>query len=360
MTSTISWLQGADGARGESWNPIRARNVVTRRLGHHCEHVHEGCRFCYAEALNRNRRGLPYGGTGLDFKPGHLDAGEVEVFLDEERLLAPLAWKKPKRIFVESMSDPYGRWVDDRWLHRIRAIQAATPQHTYVELTKRPGRMKAFNNHRGTSTSTLRQAIELGADGAFGSATLAVIQQCLAIWPLRNVMGGPSCSTQADVNAFVPLVLQTKLAKRVVSLEPLLEAVRLDDIGDHIDALRGAQPHLSERGFVEDMSFFRPLDLVIVGLESGSGARPRNIELVHKIVAQCRAAGVACFVKQLGRHPLITVDRGERLLKLRDRKGEDWNEWPEDLRVREFPPVELPAAAAPPTAQRDLFEGATS
>jgi protein gp37 len=394
MTSTISWLRGADGTRGESWNPIRARDTRTKRLGHHCEHVHEGCRFCYAEDLNLNRRDLPYGGTRLPFKPAHLDAGDVEVFLDEERLLAPLSWKKPKRIFVESMSDPYGRWVDESWLHRIRAVQAATPQHTYIELTKRPSRMKAFNNLARTPASVLRAAAELGADGAFGSSTLAIINARLDRWPLSNVIGGASCSIQADLNVFGKTLLETSLAVRVISLEPMLAPVNIlslalsldsGDVGlcrcGHRHGLKhdpdtgGVAWRCHARGCACE-EFRRPpgvgLHGAIVGFESGADARSGNIAWIRAVIDQCRRAGVACFVKQLGRRPLgFVVDdqrrRGARRrpieakevrLKLRDRKGEDWSEWPEDLRVREFPAIDIPVIAAPPMAQLDMFPAA--
>ena len=112
--SKIEWTDA-------TWNPIRARRtettiiasegepddtITTTTLGWHCEHVSEGCRNCYAEAMNRWR------GTGLPFKPGH--RGEIELFLDERTLLQPLRWQRPRMIFVRSMTDLFADFVPDK------------------------------------------------------------------------------------------------------------------------------------------------------------------------------------------------------------------------------------------------------
>lgn len=135
--STIEWTDS-------TWSPIRARlkEKIGRKakgsLGWHCEHASEGCRNCYAEGFNRRL------GTGLDFKPGHRD--DVEIFLDEEMLLAPLRWKKPKIIFVCSMTDAFASFVRDEWLDRMFAVMALCPQHTFQVLTKRAERMREYIN----------------------------------------------------------------------------------------------------------------------------------------------------------------------------------------------------------------------
>src|ERR1700689_5299672 len=115
-----------------TWTPIRARRTLPsplggeggrrpdegehlrQRIGWHCEHVSEGCRNCYAETMNRRL------GTGLDFKPGH--RADVEIFLDEKMLLAPLRWKKPRRIFVNSMTDTFAEFARDEWIERMFAV----------------------------------------------------------------------------------------------------------------------------------------------------------------------------------------------------------------------------------------------
>ena len=134
---------------------------------------------------------------------------------------------------------------------------------------------------------------------------------------------GTSISTQADAYLNLPLLVQIPAAIRFVSLEPLLE---------HVGLGRFATPPNATG----------PIDWVIVGGESGPGARPCNVEWIRSIIAQCKAADVPVFVKQLGRQPIIDVrdDRtisGWRKRALADRKGGDIEEWPEDLRVRQFP-----------------------
>ncbi|MEK9751770.1 MAG: DUF5131 family protein [Rhodospirillaceae bacterium] len=105
--SRIEWTDA-------SWTPIRARNRATGKVGWHCEHVSEGCRNCYAERWNR-----PYG-TGLPYKPGH--RADVELFLDEQLLTQPLRWRRPRRVFVCSMTDLFADFVPDEWIDRVFAV----------------------------------------------------------------------------------------------------------------------------------------------------------------------------------------------------------------------------------------------
>lgn len=315
--STISWL-ARPGTRPATWNPIRARNVATGKVGWHCEPVHDGCAGCYAEA--QNAAGFR-GGTGLAYKPGHRQNGDVEIFLDEKTLLQPLGWTAPRTIFVCSMTDLYGSWVPDAWLDRIKAVEAATPQHTWIELTKRPERMLAYLADRAWyARAAYRLAGLAGASpGAWRTAGLLTRLQA-AGEPLANVWGGASCSTQRDADRFLPIVLATPLAIRIASLEPLLGPI---EASRHLGGLAGCPG----------------IDWAIIGGESGSGARESILDDHRSLIGQCRAAGTAVFEKQLGRFP---VENGGRL-KLRDRKGEDPAEWPEDLRVRGWP--ESPTAA---------------
>ena len=114
--SKIEWTDA-------SWTPIRARNRITGKLGWHCTHASPGCVHCYAEDMNRHV------GTGLPFKPGH--EKDIEVFLDETMLLTPLCWKRPRKIFVCSMTDLFADFVPDEWIDKMFAVMALTPQHTY-------------------------------------------------------------------------------------------------------------------------------------------------------------------------------------------------------------------------------------
>ena len=127
--SKIEWTDS-------TWNPIRARRRDNGHVGFHCEHVSEACRNCYAEGMNKRLF------TGLDYKPGNRD--QVEIFLDEKTLLQPLRGKRPRKIFVCSMTDLFADFVADEMIDRIFAVMALCPQHTFQILTKRPERMRKY------------------------------------------------------------------------------------------------------------------------------------------------------------------------------------------------------------------------
>lgn len=128
-----------------SWNPIRARRTdatpadpeIADLVGWHCERVSPGCQHCYAETINEKRfgTGLPYNRKSRDL---------VSVELDEAALLKPLHWKKPRKVFVCSMTDLFGEWVPDEVIDRVFAVMALSPQHTFQLLTKRPERMREY------------------------------------------------------------------------------------------------------------------------------------------------------------------------------------------------------------------------
>jgi hypothetical protein len=205
-------------------------------------------------------------------------------------------------------------------------------------------------------------------------------------WPLPNVWLGVSCEDQQRADERIPDLLATPAAVRFVSAEPLLGPIDFrqwqhnygcgcgwggDSPLDYCNncGWRGyADGEIGEvkcpdcHEFIADynacpecdghdgdgMSFgpnSRPrLDWIIVGGESGHNARAFRVEWAESIIAQCKAAGVRCFVKQLGSNPRKlgeaigdTGFSGVPALRLRDRKGGDASEWPEGLRVREFP-----------------------
>lgn len=179
-------------------------------------------------------------------------------------------------------------------------------------------------------------------------------------WPLPNVWLGVSVEHQKAADERIPLLIETPAAVRFVSYEPALGPV---DFSPWL-------PILSVGG-VEMETW---LDQIIVGGESGPGARPFNIDWARNTIAQCREANVACFVKQLGASPYgffsdstsrvwpyspelgETIDQRDSqhdsyrtriFTRLKDRKGGNWNEWPDDLRVRQFPFNVAPPAQAP-------------
>jgi protein gp37 len=230
-----------------------------------------------------------------------------KVALIPERLDEPLRWRKPQRIFVNSMSDLFHEALSFTEVNRVFAAMARAPQHTFQVLTKRPVHMIEF----------------------FEWATLA--NAAVKEWPLPNVHLGVSVEDQGTADARIPLLLQTPAARRFVSYEPALGPVNFE-------------PFLQYPPFHESykMTFgpseHRGLDWVIVGGESGPGARPFDLAWARETVRQCREAQVAVFVKQMGAHPRVRMRNGTGgWLKLASPKGGDMSEWPEDLRVREFP-----------------------
>lgn len=288
----------SDGSKIEwtdaTWNPIRARHKgrpvavgkLTREIGWHCEHVSEACRNCYAERINRRL------GTGLDFKPGHRK--DIEIFLDENTLLQPLKWRKPRMIFPCSMTDLFGDWVSDEMLDRIFAVMALTPQHTYQVLTKRPERMRATILRLGKSIEPLElQARSLGW-------TLRFEGRGLVCWPLPNVWLIVSIGDQSDADKFVPILLETPAAVRGVSYEPALGPVDLQAVdGEALDPdAAGIKINALTGGCKSEMPWH--LDWVICGGESGPDARPMHPDWARSVRDQCAAASVPFFFKQWG------------------------------------------------------------
>lgn len=158
--SAIEWTDSM-------WNPLRARNLATGKIGWHCEHVSEGCRYCYAEDINRRL------GTHLDFKPGHRK--DIEFFLDEKILTLPLRWKKPRMIFVNSMSDTFADFVTDEMIDRMFAVMALCPQYWFQVLTKRAKRMREYCCNEQTPYRVARAMDEIGALQSIGQEEIKPI-----------------------------------------------------------------------------------------------------------------------------------------------------------------------------------------
>ena len=316
-----------------TWNPIRG-----------CTRVSEGCRNCYAEsvAARFSGAGLPYEGLTRDGKW----TGEVRVV--ERHFLDPLRWEKPRRIFVNSMSDLFHPNVTDETIDRVFAVMALAPQHTFQVLTKRPERMQAYLSRTRGEGNVLYRIVK--AAQATAKPERGLLRGEFAHdmgWPIRNVWLGVSVEDQATADARVPLLLQTPAAVRFISYEPALGPVdftRINMDGRRLDALSAAR--FDGAGSLAAAHPIRGLDWIIVGGESGPRARPFDVAWARKTVADCKAAGVACFVKQLGATAVgLPVPNDGRAVwrdgrfdgRLRDRAGADPAEWPEDLRVREFP-----------------------
>lgn len=299
-TTSIEWTE-------RTWNPIRG-----------CSRVSEGCRNCYAErvAARFSGEGLAFAGLAERAPSGPRWTGEVRLV--EEHLEDPLRWRRPRRVFVNSVSDLFHERVPDEWLDRIFATMALVPRHTFQVLTKRPERMCDYFGENGWAVG--------------GAGIRGPMRDRLEIWarrirpgwsdeddhvhgpfPMPNVELGVSVENQRTLDERLPALAATPAALRFLSAEPLLEPVDLC-LGDYPAGIRP--------------------DLVIVGGESGPGARPCRLDWLRSIVRQCREAEVLCFVKQAGAHVL---DADGRRVRLEHPKGGDLGELPEDLRVRELP-----------------------
>ena len=284
--SAIEWTDA-------TWNPVTG-----------CTKVSQGCHHCYAErdwARLAAPRTPPNIYTGRDF---------TDVRCHPEKLDIPLRWTKPRRIFVNSMSDLFHESVPDEFILKVfdvirqcqngyaPGLDKLAAWHTFQILTKRPERMRDF-----CTRLRFREKLYLSPFNApdFNPMT-----------SLRNTWLGVSVEDQATADERIPLLLQTPAAVRWVSAEPLLGPVNLrcvapfDDF--HTDALDTPDPT-------------RKLRWIVAGGESGPKARPMHPDWVRSLRDQCQAAGVAFFMKQITEH-------GRKV---------PFEKWPTDLQSREYP-----------------------
>ncbi len=274
--SDIEWTDA-------TWTPIRARNRKTGKVGWHCEKPSPGCKHCYAESINRRL------GTGLPFKPGHRK--DVELFLDEKMLTAPLHWPKPSLVFPCSMTDLFGEFVPDAWIDRMFAVMALCPQHRFQVLTKRAERMRAYKttpDRKRTIAATVMEISELlGRQAGSHKAKIKLdhFSRCFAgSGPFPNVWMGGSAEDQRRWDERLEHLAATPAAVRWVSVEPQLGHI---DAGNAFDAPPDGSP-------------YQPIDWVVCGGESGPGARPMHPDWPRWLRDQCAMAGVPFFFKQWG------------------------------------------------------------
>lgn len=233
------------------------------------------------------------------------------------------------------MSDLFHDQVSDEFIAGIWAVMALTPAHTYQILTKRHGRMRSLLGTAAFKLTVLAKARDTDP------------YRRSPMWPLHNVWLGVSVEDQKRAELRIPALLDTPAAVRFVSCEPLLGPV---------DLTRAVWTRGDQRGHGLTASFvhaggccaphqFHGINWCIAGGESGPNARPCDPDWIRFLVTQCHAADVAVFVKQLGgvwarRHGT-------------DPKGSDWVHWPQELRVRQFPPAtDLSTVDAPVEGER--------
>jgi protein gp37 len=266
------------------WNPVTG-----------CSKVSQGCKNCYAERIAaRFWKGRPF--TKVVCNPGKLDD--------------PASWYKPRRVFVNSMSDLFHPDVDDKFIDKVFTRMAVARRHTFLILTKRPERMLAYfkrwtNGGWDTPGIIYHDAMELFRNSRRASG---YTYDTMHTWPLPNVWLGVSAEDQTTADERIPLLLQTPAAVRFVSCEPLLGPVDLlhhlapvmhvnaekDLSNDTANALVQMGRHVYK--YLEGAL----LDWVIAGGESGPGARPMHPQWAKSIKDQCQAAGVPFFFKQWG------------------------------------------------------------
>lgn len=360
-----------------TWNPVVGCSIVS-----------PGCTNCYAmkmagriEAMARARYedwyagvsniGMPegsiiepfsnhYAGTTRKVNGNTVWTGKVAL-APEHILTQPLRWKRPRKIFVNSMGDLFHEEVPDEWIDQVFAIMALAPQHTFQVLTKRSARMRAYLTRRdrdeavGFACHSLAENMPvlrapwhrgswLISPKDLGVGTAIGLPEHQNIWPLPNVWLGVSAEDQKRAIERIPDLLHTPAAIRFVSAEPLLGPLDLRDIdtGDGTyDALhspiweeewanwKDTEPTIEEAeesfldwyGLAEMPTgpMYRPIDWVIVGGESGPDARPMHHEWERRIRLQCAETGVAYLGKQWGEW-LHMPERAH----FKDAYGQEW------------------------------------
>jgi protein gp37 len=306
-----------------------------------CRRVSPGCENCYAERLSATRlRSHPkYEGLAAYGKNGPRWTGKSRLWL--KALSMPLKLRKPSKIFVADMGDLFFEGNSFEDIAIVWGVMAACQRHTFQVLTKRPERMLQFfawleGAHvtcvEPAQTSycviAAQRAMDLGSDKLMSPGQ----------WPLKNVWIGVSAESQAEADKRIPLLAQAPAALHFVSAEPLLGAI--DFRKEYLVAKLGHYP-FPDLDHVHRTNLLDLIDWVIVGGESGPNARACDLPWIESIVEQCAAAKTPVFVKQLGAVPMQRVhpDYGliQMLHKRGNRKGNDMSEWPEHLRVQQFP-----------------------
>lgn len=263
--SKIEWTDA-------TWNPLRAKNPDTGKLGHHCVKISPACTHCYAAGMNKRL------GTGLDYS----SSSPAEVYLDEEALVKPLAWKRPRKIFVCSMTDLFADFYTREWIARVIGVAAYCRRHTFQFLTKRAERM-----YEVMTSLTL--------DECLNAAGLAPYFH--PAWPPENMQFGVTAENQQYADERIPWLLKTPAAVRFVSCEPLLGPIDATEwlYSDYDRAAMDEQLLTPLDGFT-----YSKIGWVIVGGESGQQARPMHPDWALSLRDQCEDPGVPIFFKQWG------------------------------------------------------------
>ncbi len=304
MTSKIEWTES-------TWNPVTG-----------CSHAgSRGCDNCYAARLaaTRLKHNPRYEGLIIEERRQVLGLDRIryecrygwtgEVRCHEDLLDAPLHWRKPRKVFVCSMSDLFHEDVPDNFINEVFAKMGMCRHHTFQVLTKRVGRMKAYLEHTAHGSRLFRLIDQRESEApVYIQRAISAGGSWLIDWPFKNVWLGVSVSTQAEADEKIPILLSIPAAVRFVSIEPMLEEITVQ-----------RYRYLTYR----ELDLQKPgLDWVIVGAESGPNRRPCNIEWVRRVIDDCVGAGVPVFVKQIH-------DGKGKVVHMPTVNGQVWNQMPE-------------------------------
>lgn len=310
------------GWADDVWNPV---------LG--CRKVSPGCDRCYAivqahmRAANPNPKiAAAFAGLTVATADGVDWTGRVNLL--PERLTQPLRARRPRRWFVNSLSDLFHPGVPDAYIARVFGVMARCPRHTFIVLTKQQARMRFLLSDPGWVWQMRCAALEHG----FNPDGVELNPDDIP-YPLPNVHLGVSAENQQMARIRIPKLLATPAAVRLVSAEPLIEAMRLGQwLGYSVwPNTAGAAGGIGGQAVTEGPG----IDWVITGGESGPGARPMAVEWARSLRSECEHTGVPLFFKQAG--TVLAREWGCKATK-----GDDPAEWPESW-PQDFP--QLAAAA---------------
>lgn len=316
--TSIEWTRGDDGTPGSTWNPTSG-----------CTKVSPGCANCYIVRTPPFRT-----------KRRFWDAkGSTGVWIHGERLLEPTRWSRPRRVFVNSLSDLFHEDIPIDFIDQVFAVMALCPQHTFQILTKRPERMLSYLRSPSDEMEGIRGRIIGKAWNMLGHYKLRKYAHqgiCDRQLPLSNVWLGVTVENQHFADERIPLLLNTPAAVRFISYEPALGPVIVNNVPTPIEGWNGSA-----------------IKWVICGGESGPNARPMHPDWARSMRDQCCRAGVPFFFKQFGEWQSIAPeeygsiklstreilfhppgDRAINMIRVGKKKsgrlldGREWNEYP--------------------------------
>lgn len=344
-----------------SWNPVRGCSIVS-----------PGCKNCYAMsvAARFSDPGLPFHGFAKRTHAG--PAWTRKLGMIDDHLMDPVRWQRSRLVFVNSMSDLFHENLGDDVIDQVFAVMAicavdpAGPKHVFQILTKRADRMHEYMTAR-SAAQTRQDLASLGASMMPAKQAADWWERLLDMpWPLPNVCLGVSVESQLYADQRIPELLLSPAAVHFVSYEPALGPVTYERymkstlVTHSGERVQHPDPRASEGGTWDRTR----LNWVIVGGESGTRARPFDVAWARQVVREGDLYGCPVFVKQMGRRVVDSEWRwgtyapddrrtqayakalsiaetatAPNLVLLRNRKGDNVAEWPEDLRVRRYPPL---------------------